>query len=110
LASSSEAAVFLFLIERMRLSLSPHPQLSVIARTPSHCTTDHSDDFAGLFCRAHSAQALRLPPTPATKVQLEDHRNALDRKLLQKTPVLAMAQSQTCHRYRKCTKVASEPI
>jgi hypothetical protein len=32
LASSSEATVFLFLIERMRLSLSPHPQLSVIAR------------------------------------------------------------------------------
>jgi hypothetical protein len=31
LASSSEAAWFLFLIERMRLSLSPHPQLSVIA-------------------------------------------------------------------------------
>src|SRR5262249_61990485 len=31
LASSSEAAVFLFLIERMRLSLSPHPQNSVIA-------------------------------------------------------------------------------
>jgi lipoprotein Spr len=31
LASSSEAALFLFLIERMRLSLSPHPQLSVIA-------------------------------------------------------------------------------
>jgi hypothetical protein len=32
LASSSEAALFLFLIERMRLSLSPHPQLSIIAR------------------------------------------------------------------------------
>jgi len=31
LASSSEAAVFLFLTERMRLSLSPHPQNSVIA-------------------------------------------------------------------------------
>jgi hypothetical protein len=28
---------------------------------------------------------------------------------LQKTPVLAMAQAQTCHRSRKCTKVASEP-
>jgi hypothetical protein len=31
LASSSEAVLFLFPIERMRLSLSPHPQLSVIA-------------------------------------------------------------------------------
>src|SRR5271166_2909852 len=76
----------------------------------------------GLVCRAYSAQALkrhsvkihrsqsRLPPTPATGVQPEDHRNALDRKVLQKTPVLAMAQSQTCHRYRKCTKVAPEPL
>jgi hypothetical protein len=27
----------------------------------------------------------------------EDHRNALSRKVLQKTPVLAMAQAQTCH-------------
>jgi nitrogen regulatory protein P-II 1 len=43
-------------------------------------------------------------------VQPEDHRNALDRKVLQKTPVLAMAQAQTCHRSRKCTKVASEPL
>src|SRR5271165_1709075 len=75
-----------------------------------------------LVCRAYSAQALkrrlekihrsqsRLPPTPATGVQPEHHRNALDRKVLQKTPVLAMAQSQTCHRYRKCTKVASEHL
>jgi hypothetical protein len=30
LAYSSELAVFLFLTERMRLSLSPHPQNSVI--------------------------------------------------------------------------------
>jgi hypothetical protein len=34
LAPSGEAALFLFLIERMRLSLSPHPQLSVIAHVP----------------------------------------------------------------------------
>src|SRR5262249_10326202 len=37
LASSSEAAVFLFLIERMRLSLSPHPQNSVIAQSSYVC-------------------------------------------------------------------------
>jgi len=36
-----------------------------------------------------------MPATPATWVQPEDHRNALDRKALQKTPVLAMAQAQT---------------
>jgi len=41
---------------------------------------------------------------PATEVQPEDHRNALDRKVLQKTPVLAMAQAQTRQRSRKCAK------
>jgi hypothetical protein len=51
-----------------------------------------------------------MPATPATGVQQKDHRNALDGKVLQKTPVLAMAQAQTCHRFRNCTKVASEPI
>src|SRR5580700_8382510 len=50
-----------------------------------------------------------MPATPATKVQAEDHRNALDRKVLQNTPMLAVARAQTCHRSRKCTKVASEP-
>src|SRR6202140_2476182 len=73
-------------------------------------------------CRAYGAQALKrrsvkihrsqpaLLATPATEVQPEDHRNALDRKVLQKTPVLAMAQAQTCSRSRNCTKVASEPL
>jgi len=51
-----------------------------------------------------------MPATPATEVQREDHRNVLDRKVLQKTSVLAIAQAQTCHGSRKCTKVASEPI
>src|ERR1700736_1821750 len=36
LASSSEAAVFLFLTERMRLYLSSHPKNSVIARSRLH--------------------------------------------------------------------------
>jgi hypothetical protein len=65
-----------------------------------------------LACRAYGAYARRSPrtATAATEVQHEDHRNALDGKVLQKTPVLAMAQAQTCHRSRKCTKVASEPI
>jgi hypothetical protein len=74
-----------------------------------------------LACRAYGAQALKetfgedsalatsTPATPATEAQRDDHRNALDRKALQKTPVLAMAQAQTRHRSRKCTKVASEP-
>jgi hypothetical protein len=37
-----------------------------------------------------------MPATPATGVQREDNRNPLDRKVLQKTPVLAMAQARTC--------------
>ena len=93
-----------------------------LARTPSQGTTHHTDDLAGslgLSCvRGASLEetlgedsplATSMPATPATEVQPEDHRNALDRKVLQKTPVLAMAQAQTCHRSRKCTKVASEP-
>ena len=74
-----------------------------------------------LVCRAYGASleetlgedsslATALPAMPATEVQPEDHRNALDGKILQKTPVPAMAQAQTCHRSRKCTKIASEPI
>jgi len=57
-----------------------------------------------------SPLATGMPATPATEVQPVDHRYALDRKVLQKTPVLAMAQAQTCRRSHKCTKVASEPI
>ena len=94
-----------------------------LARTPSQGTTHHTDGLAGslgLSCvRGASLEetlgedsplATSMPATPATEVQPEDHRNALDRKVLQKTPVLAMARAQTCHRSHKCTKVASEPI
>jgi hypothetical protein len=93
------------------------------ARTPSQGTTHHTDDLAGslgLSCvrgasleetlGEDSSLATSMPATPATEVQPEDHRNALDTKVLRKTPVLAMAQAQTCHRSRKCIKVASEPI
>jgi hypothetical protein len=38
--------------------------------------------------------ATSMPATPATEAQHEDHRNALDGKVLQRTPVLAMAQAQ----------------
>src|SRR5260370_16337855 len=75
-----------------------------------------------LVCRAYAAQALKrrsvkIPRSqPACRqhqrprVQLEDCWNAFDRKVLQKTPVLAMAQVQTCRRFRKSTKAASEPL
>src|SRR5271157_6017339 len=62
--------------------------------------------LARLACCAYGAQALkrrsvkihRSQPAcrqhqPATEVQHEDHRKALHRKVLQKTPVLAMHQS-----------------
>jgi hypothetical protein len=80
-------------------------------------TAHHTDDFADhLVRRAYSTQALkrrsvkihrsqsRLPPTPATGMQPGDHRNALDRKVLQKTQ-LAMAQSQICHRFASAPKL-----
>ena len=90
---------------------------------PSQGTTYHTDDLAGslgLSCvrgasleetlGENSPLATSMPATPGTEVEAEDHRNALDRKVLQKTPVLATTQALTCHRSRKCTKVASEPI
>src|SRR5271166_38469 len=94
-----------------------------LPRTPSQGTRHHTDDLAGSldlsWVRGASLEdmlgedsplATSMPATLATEVQPEDHRNTLDRKVLQKTPVLAMAQAQTCRRSRKCTKVASEPI
>src|SRR4029077_3650019 len=50
LASSSEAALFLFLIERMRLSLSLHPQLSVIARVDHDLAVDRPCDLCRGLC------------------------------------------------------------
>jgi hypothetical protein len=52
----------------------------------------------------------RIPATPATKVSMRIIGMLWTGRLLQKTPVLAMAQAQTCQRSRKCTKVASEPL
>src|SRR5271165_3678940 len=88
-------------------------------------TARHTTPMISLYhlvCRAYEAQASKKRSVkihrsqPACRqhqrpeVQPEDYRNALDRKVLQKTPMLAMAQAQTCDRSRKCTKVASEPI
>ena len=93
-----------------------------LAKTRSQGTTHHTDDLVGslvlscVLCASleetlgeDSPLATSMPATSATEVQPEDHRNALDRKVLQKTRVLAMAQAQMCHRSRNCTKVASEP-
>ena len=94
-----------------------------LARTPSQGTTHHTDDLAGslgLSCvlgasleemlGEDSPLATSLPATPATEVQPEDHRNALDRKVLQKTPVLlhmcqlAFSHCAQCYP-RKCFQV-----
>ena len=45
--------MFLFLTERMRLSLSPHPQLSVIALEPERAT--HQNEFRELVEALHAA-------------------------------------------------------
>ena len=93
----------------------------VIKRWPGRYprrTTHRTDDLAeslGLSCvrganLEDSSLATGMPTIPATEVQPEDHRNALDRKVLHKTPVLAMARARTCHRSRMFIKVASEPI
>ena len=94
-----------------------------LARTPwQRATRTPMISLDRLVYRAYGAQALNrrlfedsplatsMPATSATEVQPQDHRNALDSNVLQKTPALAMAEAQTCHRSRKCTKVASEPI
>ena len=78
--------------------------------------THHTDDLAGslgLPCvRGASLEetlgedsplATSMPATPAIEVQPEDHRNALDRKVLQKTPVLAMPK------HKRATGPASAP-
>jgi len=69
-----------------------------LARTPSQGTTHHADDLAGTLALScvlgaslgetlgeDSPFATSMPATPATDVQPEDHRNALARKVLQKT-------------------------
>jgi len=79
----------------------------VKCRTPFQGATHDTDDLAewlGLSCvRGASLEetlgedsplATSMPATPATEVQPEDHWNALDRKVLQKTPLLTMAQAQ----------------
>jgi len=94
-----------------------------LAGTPSqgarHATSMTSLDR--LVCRAYGAQALEetlgensplatsAPATPAIEAQPEDQRNALGRKVLQKTSVLPRRKHKRATGSRKCTKVASEP-
>jgi hypothetical protein len=46
-----------------------------------------ADTFGVLHVTNTDDDTWLMPATPATKVQHEDHRNALDGKALQKTPV-----------------------
>jgi hypothetical protein len=70
------------------------PSTTTPATPPWDCRPDALNQAAG-----------RRMSIAVKSVQSEDHRNALDRKVLQKTPMLAMAQAQTCRRSRKCTKL-----
>jgi hypothetical protein len=55
-----------------------------------------------------STLAASMPAIPATGVRPEDHRNALNMKVLQKE-LMIIEQAQTGQMSRKCTKIASEP-
>jgi hypothetical protein len=93
-----------------------------LARTPSQGTTHHTDDLAGSLgpscVRGASLEetlgedsplATGMPATPATEVQPEDHRNALDRKVLQKTPASTqdLRHAQDCETLQKDLGVAA---
>jgi hypothetical protein len=64
-----------------------------------------------LACRAYGAHARRSPrtATAATEVQHEDHRNALDGKVLQKTPDASAGYGASAN-VTQLPQVASEPI
>jgi len=89
------------------------PRLSALIPTNLKCHLKNElavskASLGRLACRAYGAHAGRSPrtATPATEVQHEDHRNALDGKVLQKTPVLAMAQAQTLLVAARCVPVS----
>jgi hypothetical protein len=79
-------------------------------------TTRHGDDLAGslgLSCvwganlretfGEDSPLATSVPATPATQVHPEDHLRALDRKVLKRTPIPAMARARDALATRKDT-------
>ena len=78
-----------------------------LAGTSSQGATHHSDNLIGslgLSCvrganlegtfGKDSPLATGIAATPATDVHSEDHRTALDRKVLQRTPIAAMARAR----------------
>jgi hypothetical protein len=92
-------------------------------KTSSESTTHHGEiSLDRLVCRrCTGAQALKRRPVKIYRSQPtcrqhqrpgckpEYHRNALNRKTLQKTPMLAMAQAQTCHRPASAPKLRLNP-
>jgi len=78
-----------------------------LAGTPSESTPYRGDDLAGslgLLCvwganlretfGEDSPLAISVAATPATQAQPEDHLRALDRQVLQRTPIPAMARAR----------------
>ena len=93
--------------QRVRAERHPEPAQQTLAGTPSQGATHHSDNLIGslgLSCvrganlegtfGKDSPLATGIAATPATDVHSEDHRSALDRKVLQRTPIAAMARAR----------------
>jgi hypothetical protein len=85
-------------VSQRRFSLRRTCRHRALARTASEGTAHHTNDLRWIAWpvvrTVRTARAHRGRPTPGPRCSLI-HHNALDRKALQKTPVLAMAPAQS---------------
>jgi hypothetical protein len=75
--------------------------------------THHTDDLAGslgLSCVRSARRDVTEDRNTSDRGADEDHRNALDGKILQKTRGAGCGHSANCHMSHRCTKIASEPL
>ena len=90
----AENRVVLLRRKHLRISHRPMRIAAALSRRPPRGTTHHTDYLVGSLGLSCVLGARRRSPrtaTQATKARHEEHRNALDGNVLQKTPVLAMA-------------------
>src|ERR1700693_2594419 len=105
--ADQRAAPFDSADQRVRAERHPEPAHQALAGTSSQGATHHSDNLIGslgLSCvrdaniegtfGKDSPLATGIAATPATDMHSEDHRSALDRKVLQRTPIAAMARAR----------------
>jgi hypothetical protein len=89
--------------------------MKVLSGTPSHGTTPHTMIWQDrLVCRAYWGQpclngrslkfTARNPHVGDTKVQHENHRNALNGKVLQKAEMLAMRKLKRATGAQSCVR------